>query len=93
MAHAQLSPSSAERWMTCPGSVALSKGAPDDSSSFADEGTDAHELAAKCLESGKDAADFIGETMGKGNVVGADMAFHVQGYVDYVRDIVRGGPQ
>lgn len=87
MAHAKLSPSSAKRWMTCPGSVELSKDRPDESSSFADEGTDAHELAARCLESGKNANDFLGETMGKGNVVGADMAYNVQAYVDYVRNM------
>ncbi len=49
VAHALLSPSSAERWMQCPGSVALSYGAPDSSSEYADEGTAAHELAAMCL--------------------------------------------
>ena len=45
--HAKLSPSSAERWMTCPGSVALSEGYADRSSAVADEGTAAHELAER----------------------------------------------
>lgn len=47
--HALLSPSSASRWMRCPASVALSKGIPDRSSKWADEGTLAHEVAALML--------------------------------------------
>lgn len=45
--HAKLSPSSAARWITCPGSVALSATVPceDTGSSFAREGTLAHTLA------------------------------------------------
>ena len=92
MAHAQLSPSSAVRWMTCPGSVALCKDLPNTSSKYADEGTDAHELAAICLTPpGCKAADHIGRTMTEGHVVDADMAAHVQRYVDYVVDIAAAG--
>lgn len=42
--HAVFSPSAAERWLTCPGSVALCAGQPDVNSTYADEGTKAHEL-------------------------------------------------
>ena len=35
--HAKLSPSSAARWMTCPGSVILCEGLEDRSSKAADE--------------------------------------------------------
>lgn len=89
MSHAQLSPSSAVRWMTCPGSVALCKDLPDTSSSFADEGTDAHELAAECLESGTDASGYVGRPMSKGNIVSVEMALAVQDYVNYVRDVTQ----
>jgi len=47
--HSELSPSSAHRWMTCPGSVALSRGIPDQSSKYAEEGTIAHSLVEHVL--------------------------------------------
>ena len=44
--HAELPPSSAERWKNCPGSVALAKQFPQDTtSSYAEEGTQAHAVA------------------------------------------------
>lgn len=44
--HARCSASAAYRWINCPGSVALSDQCPDPgSSSYADEGTVAHNLA------------------------------------------------
>ena len=48
--HARLSPSSAERWINCPGSVRLSEQCePDTGSSYAEEGTRAHALAEAFL--------------------------------------------
>lgn len=91
MAHAQLSPSSATRWMTCPGSVALTKDMLDTSSKYADEGTDAHELAAMCLETNTDAVAYLGRVLTEGHTVDDDMARHVQSYVQYVRDLAEGG--
>lgn len=48
-AHSHIGASSAYRWFACPGSVRLSKGIPNRSSVYAQEGTDAHEWAAKVL--------------------------------------------
>ena len=48
--HAKLSPSGAERWVNCPESLELSKGIPRRSSSYADEGTDAHTFASAALQ-------------------------------------------
>ncbi|MEF2552015.1 DUF2800 domain-containing protein [Aurantimonas sp. A2-1-M11] len=59
-AHAKLAPSAAHRWLVCPGSIRMSEDIPNRSTSFANEGSAAHELASKCLTDGKDAADFYG---------------------------------
>ena len=48
--HALLSASSSHRWIACPPSALLSKKFEDSSSSFAQEGTDAHTLAQHKLE-------------------------------------------
>lgn len=62
-AHARLSPSSAYRWMACPGSIRMSEGIEDRTSSYAAEGTACHELAAHCLERGFDPQEFLGWTI------------------------------
>lgn len=59
MAHAELSPSGAHRWIVCPGSVYLSRGIEDSSSAYADEGSAAHFLASTALTEGKNASDYI----------------------------------
>ena len=89
--HATLSPSSADRWMTCPGSVPLSEGIVDTSSEYAAEGSAAHEIAALCLTSGSDAAAYVGrivEIDTREIEITDDMAEHIQVYVDHVRSRV-----
>lgn len=86
--HAVLSPSSAARWMTCPGSVTLSEGIEDIGSSNANEGTMMHGFAAKCLETATYAKAHIGEVdKDTGLTLTETQAVDVQKYVDYVWDI------
>ena len=48
--HAFLSASASHRWLNCPPSAKLCKGIEDRSSSYAQEGTDCHELCAYLVE-------------------------------------------
>lgn len=52
--HAQLSPSSAERWIHCPGSARLAAQFPYEASPAADEGTIAHDLAQFLIDCATD---------------------------------------
>ena len=80
--HSPLGASSAERWMACPGSVALIQAiGPGEESEYAAEGTLAHSLGAYCLEHGlgeawEGLAEFPDAT--------AEMTTAVQVYLDYM---------
>lgn len=92
MAHAEISPSSASRWMACPGSVAACRGLPDQSSEAAEEGTTAHWVGEQCLVNNTQANGYIGQACpDTGMVVDDDMARFVQTYVNFCRDIAQGG--
>jgi hypothetical protein len=86
MAHAKLSPSGAHRWMRCPGSVALEAAFPDQSSSYAAEGTLAHTLASEYLDgSGEHPFKRIGQT----HVVDGFTFTVDKAMADYVDDYCR----
>lgn len=71
------------RWSKCPGSVRLSKGMPNKSSVFAEEGSDAHALAAECLRYAEDPVEYVGydlEADGRKFTVTQEMAESVAVY-------------
>lgn len=89
-AHAKLSPSGAHRWIPCPGSIVLEAGIPDTGSSYAREGTAAHELAAGHLQHGWVLADYVGEVWNGEEPDGTKWQVPItQAMVDYVMDYVK----
>lgn len=93
MAHARLSPSSAHRWMRCPGSVVLSDGTPDRGSAYAAEGTVAHDFGAKLLEDPTFEVP-VGDTVEADGFhvhVTPEMKHHVHDYAKLVREYAGDG--
>lgn len=84
--HAEFSPSGADTWMVCAPAIAMQRDEPNESSQYADEGTDAHSLFADCLNLGVDAKEFIDDVLAKGTVVTDDFAAAVQISVNVVRE-------
>jgi len=88
--HARLSPSSSARWLNCTASVAAIEAAAivDTGSEYADEGTFAHDLAAKVLAAGLDPFDFVGMRSKCGRFQATEeFTDHVNTYVEYVRSL------
>ena len=82
--HARLAPSSASRWIACPGSVEAESEFPDNAGVHAEEGTAAHALAEHCLTQGVDAAE--ADTLPEWERFDStEFREHVQTYLDYCR--------
>lgn len=89
-AHATLAPSSAHRWLVCPGSIRMARGIEDVGSVFAAEGTAAHQLAEMCLKGAFPASRFAGATLfvdRKAFVVTPEMVEAVQVYLDVAEEL------
>lgn len=88
--HSKLGPSSAERWLSCPGSVLLTKDMVDPESWFAAEGTAAHTLSEWARQQNKSAYDFIGVKLKVGTFefeVDDEMAGAVNEFVTRVEQL------
>jgi len=79
--HSKLGASSMYRWAACPGSVRLCAGIPSYSSSYAQEGTDAHALAKDVLDA-KIALESIKDE---------ETREAVATYVEFVRNRIKPG--
>ena len=90
--HTDLSPSNADRWMNCPGSVALCATMPKPpQSEYAGEGQAAHQVAEDFLRDPKRVPfDRIGEEL-LGFEITEEMAEAASMYVDYVRGLLKNG--
>lgn len=100
-AHSYWSASKFESIMLCPGKIVLEDGAPENTNSYAVEGTAAHQVLTWALQEDRPAAAYIGRVIHldrAGKVcepadvayiygVDAEMAEHVQVCVDYVNDL------
>lgn len=91
--HAILGPSSAYKWMTCAGSVALEQagGYKDSVGNAAKAGTFMHHVSAFCLEQHKNAVEFLGYkevVEGVEFTFNAEMAELCQTYIDTVWNYV-----
>lgn len=93
--HAKLSPSGSKRWFACPGSLVLEAPIPNKSSTYSDDGTAMHHVAALCLTEHWRASKYVGRDIPVNSrseeprfvEFTDEMADLVQGYVDTVRKI------
>lgn len=87
--HSPLGASSAERWMNCPGSVALIKQLrieeDTDEPDYRAKGTAAHEAIAWCLRKNVDAWEVMGRKTTNSIEIDAEIADAIQVYLDTVR--------
>jgi hypothetical protein len=94
--HAKLSPSSATRWINCPGSISLSEGVDAPTSIYALEGSVAHFVGEMSLKNGDadpavlNGSSIIGTTVpaiSPDVVITEEMVKAVKQYTDYVRSL------
>lgn len=86
--HSVLSASGSATWLYCSGSVEAQRAYPESRSSFADEGTAAHELAEICLTKDIAPLEYLNKPLPETHwvTVDKDMCRHVQGYIDFIAE-------
>lgn len=90
-AHSRIGASSMHRWAECPGSVKASEGMPNHSSKYAEEGTTAHDVAAKILL-GQDLTKLmLVQDPDEAAFVSDEMLEAVEVYVTAFKEAARGG--
>ena len=91
MAHSKLGASSMYRWSACPGSVKASEGIKSKSSSYAEEGTMAHDLAEKVINA-YISEDTELQKQVRGEIAKADlpedMLPAIEVYFNYLKDVL-----
>lgn len=97
-AHHELGASGAYRYLVCHGSVAAQRGKPEESSIYADEGTEAHELSELTLLTwqGKTVVEKTAEWSKRIQEKGydnAEMVRETTKYVEYVKDLCNDDPK
>lgn len=93
--HSLFSPSKANMWMECIGALSMPENQrADTSSTFADDGTASHTLAAWCFEHNLDTFDYPDESItvnGRAYMVDDERRTRIQSYVDDIRRSAMGG--
>jgi len=86
-AHAKLSPSAAERWMTCPGYVHIinTHNIVSRGGAAANRGTAIHKVCEMALEKEIECSSYVGTTV-LGILIDDDMAKIGQTYVDFIKN-------
>lgn len=82
--HVELSPSKAERWINCPGSIQLSKEREEPQTSYATEGAVAHWLAENKLRNPHYDLDKAEGTVKDGVKITREMIDHITEYTGWV---------
>lgn len=95
--HSPLGGSGAKRWLNCSGSFLMHREQLEDgvferfTSEFADRGTDAHELAAECLNTKTEPYQHIGKEYTHGFIAGWPEGIELDAvsvYVDFCRSLL-----
>ena len=90
-AHSEKGPSSSSRWINCTPSAKLCAEIPNESTSYAQEGTDAHELCEYLLK--KELGEQMEDPRGKLTYYDQEMQEHCEDYAAYVMELVAEAKQ